>query len=281
MRYSSEMVSRSMVGVAAARVAVLLLAACSDGGGGASNTPAFRDGAAPGAVPGDAPGLSGLNAQPGAGGINGATGTGVGNYDRPPGMPIGQGASGNDEAPSASGATPLDPAQTPGGDDGDDAVEIPVFEVPADEPPCSGCVELQVLVNDINQRDDFVFDAGGMAGVTRIVWTIVVPFNSDQLFVQPFVNDAFGTYTDLDANAFAIDTPVQLEQALPAATTAGSIGLAIGSSGAWTGDMVMSLFVDSVTIESGGASATRSFDAGAEGLATRTNAHQPRVVYHP
>lgn len=275
MRCSSEMASSAIV---FAGVAVLL-AACSADGGGPSSKPAFEDGAA---TPGTAPGSTDQNAPPGPGGNtgNGAAGTGVGNYDRPLGMPIGQGASGNDEAPSAGGDTPLDPGPAPAGA-GDDGIVIPELEAPTDAPPCSGCVELQVLVNDINQRDDFVFDAGGMAGVTRVVWTIVVPFNSDQLFVQPFVDNAFGTYTDLDANAFAIDTPVQLEQTLPAAANAGSIGLAIGSAGAWTGDMVMSLFVDSVTIETSGASASRSFDASAEGLATRTNAHQPRVVYHP
>jgi len=254
----------------------LLLAACSAEDGDRSDAPAFQDGAGP--APGNAT-SAGVNTA--AGGAGTGETTGVGNYDRPLGMPIGQGAAGNDEAPGASGDTALDPGQTPAAADGDDAIEIPVFEAPDDGPPCAGCVELQMLVNDINQRDDFVFDAGGMAGVTRVVWTIVVPFNSDQLFVQPFVDNAFGTYTDLDANAFAIDTPVQLEHILPAAANAGSIGLAIGSAGAWTGDMVMSLFVESVTIEANGTSASRSFDASAEGLATRTNAHQPRVVYHP
>jgi hypothetical protein len=266
--------------VAFAGLAVELLAGCSAGDSDPGSTPSFQDGAGPG-TPGNAAAAAGASAQPGAGGSTGgdAAGTGVGNYDRPLGMPIGQGASGNEEAPGARGDTALDPGQTPAASD--DEIEIPVFEAGDDGPPCSGCVELQVLVNDINQRDDFVLDAGGMTGVTRVIWTIVVPFNSDQLFVQPFVDNVFGTYTDLDANAFAIDTPVQLEQTLPAAVAAGSIGLALGSSGAWTGDMVMSLFVDAVTIEANGASASRSFETSVEGLAARTNAHQPQVVYHP
>jgi hypothetical protein len=45
--------------------------------------------------------------------------------------------------------------------------------------------------------------------------------------------------------------------------------------------MVMSLYVDSVTIEANGTSVTRSFEAGVEGLDSRTSAHQPQVVFHP
>ena len=83
----------------------------------------------------------------------------------------------------------------------------------------------------------------------------------------------------MDANAFAVDTPVQLVQAYSG--NANSVGLAIGSSGAWTGDMTMSVFVDSVTLEGAAPAASRTFDAGAQGLANRTNARNPRVIYHP
>jgi len=210
---------------------------------------------------------------PGAGG-SGTRPSGVDNVGRPAGMPIGQGAAG----PGTPGSNP---PVTPAAPDPDDAagedLEIPVFEAPVDGPPCSGCVELNMLVNDINQRDDFVFDAGGV-GVTRVVWTIVVPFNSDQLFVQPFVDQSFGTYTDLDANAFAIDTPVQLVHEYSG--TANSVGLAIGSSGAWTGNMTLSVYIEAVTLE-GADGASRTFEAGPEGFATRTAAHEPQVVYHP
>ena len=261
---------------AVAALAFALLAACSaeDASGSNDGLPTFQgdDPVLPGSV------MPATPAGPATTGAGGTGSRGVGNYDRPLGMPIGQGATGPGEAPpQGEPAQGPEAATNPGGE----GIVIPVFEAPDDAPPCSGCVELQILVNDINQRDDFVFSANGLAGVTRVVWTIIVPFNSDQLFVQPFVDDAFGTYTDLDANAFTIDTPAQLVHTLPGAAAANSVGLAIGSSGAWTGDMVMSLFVDSVTIEANGTSTTRSFDASLDGLATRTNANQPRVVYHP
>lgn len=245
------------------------------------------------ALLGAAPACSGEGAGAGAdmsmlsstpGGNAGASGAGsvlrgggVDNYDRPPGMPIGRGTPSNGEAPSVS--VPLATGGTgPSPTDVDD-LEIPDFEAPEeDAPPCSGCVELNTDVNDINQRDDFVFSAGNVA-VTRVVWTIIVPFNSDQLFVQPFVDGSYGTYTDLDANAFPVDTPIELVHAYTG--NANLVGLAIGSAGAWTGDMTMSLFVDSVRLEGAGAAASRTFDAGVDGLATRSNMRSPRVVFHP
>lgn len=198
---------------------------------------------------------------------------GVVNYNRPAGMPIGRGAP-SDEAPLPSDPAGVEPASTDVGE-----LAIPDFEAPEnDAPPCSGCVELNADVNDINQRDDFVFSAGGV-NVTRVVWRIIVPFNSDQLFVQPFVDSSYGTYTDLDANAFPVDTPVELVHTYSG--TANMVGLAIGSAGAWTGNMTMSVFVDSVTLEGADPAASPTFDAGLEGLATRSNTRNPRVVFHP
>lgn len=258
----------SMISYQNALCAVALLgaaAACSDEAGGTDvamsmfpNTP----GASGGGVSG-----SGVSLQ----------GGGVDNYNRPLGMPIGRGVPSNGDVPDVSepvgaGGTAASPTDV-------NDLEIPDFEEPEeDPPPCSGCVELNTDVNDINQRDDFVFNAGNVA-VTRVVWTIIVPFNSDQLFVQPFVDGSYGTYTDLDANAFPVDTPVELVHAY--AGNAGQVGLAIGSAGAWTGDMTMSLFVDSVTLEGANAAASRTFDVGVDGFATRSNARSPRVVFHP
>jgi hypothetical protein len=199
---------------------------------------------------------------------------GVRGYDRPRGMVIGQGTSSEDPVTPMLGLGGS--ASTPSEDPDD--IEIPMFETPTeDEPPCSGCVELNVDVNDINQRDTFAFSAGGV-NVTRVVWTLVIPFNSDQLFVQPFVDSAYGTFTDLDANAFAIDTPVQLVHQYSG--TANNVGIAIGSSGAWTGNMTMSVYVDSVTLE-GAAAASKTFDADAQGLTPRSAARNPQVVFHP
>lgn len=203
-------------------------------------------------------------------------GGGVDNYNRPPGMPIGRGTPSGGEEPLAR--EPSGGGIEPSPSDVDD-LEIPDFEPPEDTPPpCSGCVELSADVNDINQRDTFVFSADG-AAVTRVVWTILVPFNSDQLFVQPFVNNSYGTYTDLDANAFPIGTPVELVHAYTG--NASTVGLAIGSAGAWTGNMTMSVFVDSVTFEGPGASESRTFDTGVEGLVPGSNARNPRIVFHP
>lgn len=159
---------------------------------------------------------------------------------------------------------------------------IPAFQVAAGVAlaatvPCSGCVELNVDVDDINQRDEFVFDAGGVK-VTRVVWTILVSFNSDQLAVQPLVDDKRGKYTSLHVNSFPLGKPVEIEQEFKG--KAHSIGLVVGSSGAWTGNQTMSVFVDSVRVE-GPAGFSKSFDTSAEGLAPRTQAHHPKLVLHP
>jgi hypothetical protein len=247
------------------------LIACSSEDDPSSDAP-LGGGADPG-VAGD-PTAGGAGAG-GAGAV--PMGVGVANYDRPLGMPIGQGASGSEDppdvqvAPGAAGAGP-DDAEI------DQEVEIPVLPPMDDTPPCTGCVELNVDVDDINQRDNFVF-APGMVNVTRVVWTIIVPFNSDQLFVQPFVDNSYGTFTDLDANAFAVDTPIQLVHEYSGA--AGTVGLAVGSSGAWTGNMTMSVFVDSVTLEGAAATASRTFDTDPGGLVVGSNAHNPKIVYHP
>ena len=213
-----------------------------------------------------------------SGGASVPSGFGVAGYDRPAGMLIGRAASGDTEVmpdPTLEGNGGASGAPSEDSDD----VEIPTFETPDQmTAPCSGCVELNVDVNDINQRDDFVFNAGGV-NVTRVVWSLIIPFNSDQLFVQPFVNGSYGTYTDLDANAFAVGAPVQLVHAFSGAAT--SVGIAIGSAGAWTGNMTMSVYVDSVTLEGADPSATRTFDTDVQGLATRSATNNPRVVYHP
>jgi hypothetical protein len=193
---------------------------------------------------------------------------GVAHYDRPPGLPIGTGASGGElEEPAVSS--------------GDAELVIPRYEPGAAPepapPPCSGCVELGVYVNDINQRDEFSFAAGDVA-ITRVIWTILVTFNSDQLAVQPFVDDVYGKYTNLHVNTFPLGTAVRVEQEV--ARTARVIGLVLGSSGAWTGDQTIGVFVDSVSVE-GPHPFTKSFDAGAEGLAPRTDRRQPKVVHYP
>ncbi|MEO8178537.1 MAG: hypothetical protein ABI895_06865 [Deltaproteobacteria bacterium] len=201
-----------------------------------------------------------------------AAATGVGHFQRPPGMPIGT----RGQLDEGEAAVPP-PEVTQNAD-----LTLPAFEaapaVPvAASPPCSGCVELNVDVNDINQRDEFVFDAGGVR-VTRVVWTILVSFNSDQLAVQPLVDDKRGKYTSLHVNTFPLGKPVEVTQDFKG--KAHSIGLIVGSSGAWTGNQTMSVFVDSLRVE-GPAGFTKSFDASDEGLAPRTHAHQPRVVAHP
>ena len=242
-------------------LAISLVACSSDDGG---------DGAAPGFVPGSG------SADPSGGTMlpPADPAPGVSNYGRPRGMPIGQDAPEEVPAPSAAAPEATPPGETAAGED----VEIPVFTPMEEAPPCDGCVELNVDVNDINQRDSFVFNGGG-ANVTRVVWTIIVPFNSDQLFVQPFVDSSYGTFTDLDANAFAIDPPVQLVHQYSG--PAGTVGLAVGSSGAWTGNMTMSVYVDSVTLEGADTSASRTFDTDAEGLLVASSLHNAKIVYHP
>jgi hypothetical protein len=188
-------------------------------------------------------------------------------------MPIGQ------SAPEGVDPAAEDPVPVPEqGAQASEDLDIPVFTPMEEAPPCSGCVELNVDVNDINQRATFAFDGGG-ATVTRVVWTIIVPFNSDQLFVQPFVDSSYGTYTDLDANAFAVDTPVQLvhQYSGPAST----VGIAVGSSGAWTGNMTLSVFIDSVMLEGADPSASRTFEVDQGGFVAGANSQNPKIVYHP
>lgn len=210
----------------------------------------------------------------------------VGNFRRPPGMPIGTGASGA-ELPARTGdALPLDalapsPAELANNTD----LTIPKYEAasraPAARVPCAGCVELNVDVSDINQRDEFALDVGGTP-ITRVVWTVLVTFNSDQLAVQPFVDGKRGKYTQLHVNAFPLATPVEVEQEYKG--KAKTLGLVVGSSGAWTGNQTMSVFVDSVRIE--GPRGTdealgKSFAGSDEGFSPRTHEHNPKVVFHP
>ena len=217
-----------------------------------------------------------------AGGASGTLPSGktpaIGNFGRPPGMPIGTGPGGQGEGALASHELTAVNADSAG-----DAVglAIPTFEHEvADDgasAPCSGCLELHVDVRDINQRDEFSMNVDG-ATVTRVVWTLLVTFNSDQLAVQPFVDDQRGKYTALHVNTFPLRAPVRVEQ--DHTGPAQEVGLVVGSSGAWTGNETMSVFVDSVRVE-GPKGFTREFTKTAEGLSARTHGHNPEVVVHP
>jgi hypothetical protein len=206
---------------------------------------------------------------------------GVGRFHRPAGMPIGTGASGGG-LDDTEAAADEEPAASPADLTSNADLAIPKFDAPAPDVapapvPCTGCVELNVDVNDINQRDEFVFAAGGTP-VTRVVWTIRVNFNSDQLAVQPFIDKKYGKYTNLHVNTFPLGVPVPVEQEFSG--RAHTIGLVVGSSGAWTGNQTMSVFVEDVRID-GSPARTLSFESGDEGLAPRTRAHNPRLVFHP
>lgn len=202
---------------------------------------------------------------------------GVRGFGRPPGMPIGTGGSGvahalQDEDPDAVPPEARDGAE----------LKIPHFSAPPALPsvaaaPCSGCVELQVDVSDINQRDEFAMALGGVQ-LKRVVWTVLVNFNSDQLAVQPFVDGVYGKYTSLHVNTFPLGTAVEVAQELKG--RAQQVGLKVGSSGAWTGNQTMSVFVTGLRIEGPGA-VNRTFDAGPEGFAPRTQSRNPRLVFHP
>jgi hypothetical protein len=194
---------------------------------------------------------------------------GVSHYGRPPGMPIGAGGA----------AETLDPLEPPPAEviaDGD-SESPPAAGGVTPGVPCSGCVELNVYVDDINQRDEFAFQIDG-SWVSKVIWTLRVNFNSDQLAVQPFIDGKYGKYTSLHVNTFPLGAPVQVEQAHEG--KAHAIGLVVGSSGAWTGDQTMSVFVDSVRVE-GKPGLEKTFAAGLEGLAPRTHQHAPQLVLHP
>lgn len=209
-----------------------------------------------------------------------APAVGVRGFGRAPGMAIGTGApsSPRDHRDDTLEALPLELLRGR-------ELAIPQFESgalpPADAVPCSGCVELQVDVNDINQRDEFALALPGVR-LKRVVWTLLVNFNSDQLAVQPFVDGVYGKYTSLHVNTFPLATAVEVVQELDGKARereAQHVGLKVGSSGAWTGNQTMSVFVSELRIE--GQSVLRKlFDAGPEGLQPLTQSRNPRVVFH-
>lgn len=200
---------------------------------------------------------------------------GVRGFGRPPGMAIGTGGSA--PAYEASDDVPAELRREPVAA----IVQLGPAPVPpaAEAAPCSGCLELQVEVNDINQRDEFALALGGLR-VRRVVWTVLVNFNSDQLAVQPFIDGKYGKYTSLHVNTFPLGAAVEVVQELDGkAVAAQHVGLKVGSSGAWTGNQTMSVFVSELRIE-GPRPLHEPFDAGAAGLQPRTQSHNPRVVFH-
>jgi hypothetical protein len=207
---------------------------------------------------------------------------GVGHFKRPPGMPIGTGADGG-TLPVPGGVLTVDalepppPEVTASADVSEVGTLGAAAAAPAAPVPCAGCLELNVHVDDINQRDEFVFAANGVR-ITRVVWTILVNFNSDQLAIQPFVNDKYGKFTGLHVNTFPLGKPVQVEQEFNG--KADIVGLVVGSSGAWTGNQTMSVFIDSVRVD-GPRGFTKSFATDDEGLAPRTEKYRPKTVLHP
>jgi hypothetical protein len=196
----------------------------------------------------------------------------IAGYGRPAGLPIGTGGSlGEREDPDA---TP--PPEVTGAD----ALAIPTLplaEQPPPPAPCAGCVELSVHLNDINQHDDFAFDAGG-ANVIRVIWTLATNFNSDQLVVRPFVDGRRGSSIEVDANGFPLGKPVELVQEI--AGTARWVGLALGSLDAWSVDQRVSIFVLRVRGEGPGGFDKVFRDEG-HGLVPRTRQRQPRVTLQP
>jgi hypothetical protein len=195
-------------------------------------------------------------------------------FGRAPGMPIGTGVP-DDTDEDRPTPTPVSSEPAPDSDD----IPIPVFQDAPAAPmiPCTGCVELSAILDDINQRSDFTFNAGGVMA-TRVVWTLLLSFNSDQLFIRSIVDANEGPYTSMSANVFgALNTPVQFVH--PFSGTATNVGLAFGSQGAWTGEQRISVFVDSVTLE-GPNGTSRTFDTDAGGFAPRSSERQPLVQFH-
>lgn len=193
-------------------------------------------------------------------------------YGRPPGLPIGTGGSVG-EPPDLDATPPPEVTDLP-------LLAIPKAPLAAQPPPpapCTGCVELSVYLNDVDQHDDFAFDAGG-ASVTRVVWTLATNFNSDQLVVQPFVDSRRGKTAEIDANTFPLGKPVELTQEI--AGKARWVGLVLGSLDSWSVDQRVSLFVLGVRAE-GPQGFDKTFRHDAEGLVPRTRHRQPRVEPHP
>ncbi len=207
---------------------------------------------------------------------------GVEDYDRGPGMPIGQEA-GEEEAEGEESGETGEEALPEGG--GNDDLEIPVFEAPEDTgPPCSGCIELSVHLDSPNQQAAFSFNAGGV-NVTRVVWNLILPKNEDQLFIRTNVNGGDGPYRQTLANAFpVVGAPFEYVHEQGEGNVwsgnANQVGLTIGSSGGWARNERMRVFVESVVLE-GAAGASRTFDSGTEGVVATTTVQDPQVTFHP
>jgi hypothetical protein len=202
---------------------------------------------------------------------------GVGHFNRPPGMPIGIGSDAGTNPLAANAPLVVDALEPAPAEVLAAAEPERTNAVTTQSVPCAGCLELQVDVDDINQRDEFAFAANGVR-VTRVVWTILVNFNSDQLALQPFVNEARGKYTSLHVNTFPLGKPVDITQEFAGKVAA--FGLVVGSSGAWTGNQTMSVFIDAVRVE-GPEPFTKSFASSDEGLVPRTRKYNAKTVLHP
>lgn len=164
--------------------------------------------------------------------------------------------------------------------------EVPELNADPDAPqppPCSTCAELNMRVDDVNQRATFALTveaAEGTALATQVVWTLIIPFNSDQLFIQPNAGGTSGNYTNLHINNFEPNTPVQFVQTLSRPVAVSRLAMSIGSSGAWTGDRTMQLFIDSVEIVSDDG-ASLVVDAELEGFNALGDNFEPQVQFHP
>ncbi len=197
------------------------------------------------------------------------------NYGRGKGMPIG--TRGATEPPEL--AEPLAPGEA----ERLQSLSIPRFEARdegrrARPAPCRECLELNVYVRDINQRDEFALSVGGEA-LIEVIWTLRVNFNSDQLAVQSFIDEERGPYTKLDVQHFPLGEPVALKQSFRG--RAERVGLVVGSSGAWTGDQVLELFVDSLELVGPKQKRLLKLAGTTAGIEAATHEHQPKVVVHP
>lgn len=181
------------------------------------------------------------------------------------------------------------------------------------DPPCTGCLELQVPVAGINQSTAFQFGITPPADFTNgvVTWRIRAPVLNDQTFVQPFSTDGSsfsfdGEFRSVNAtNGFvsadqffdfvynlalkpAVDREVVPDagaDAGPGAPIAGdfdksliiAVGLQVGSAGGFVGESTITLLIDSVTFTGVGGDAVADVDFadGASGFAINTFTNPP------
>jgi hypothetical protein len=289
---------RLLVTLGALTISGALFAACGDddpgsssngGSGGAGGSTAGTGGTA-------TAGAAGAAGAAGDGGAAGAAGTGGSGTGGSGTGGSGTGGSGTGGTSSGTGGTS---AEDPDAGDGDAST---ADGGDAGPPPCTGCVELRVDLDDNNQLAFFQtqFGSADLSGVT-VTFSIRALSLSDQLTASPFATDGTteggsdftlgNAFTQLNAGNGFDDTETFVDVALDIdalgvadaefdPTDVIALGVQFGSAGAFGTDPATEvLLLDSVTFD-GGPLDDITFTDDEEGFAFAGFGQPASFVHH-